>query len=49
MCSVLFEKSIYGQNVLQNRKKLNKYNTEKRGINRYEYSDIQTGERRKST
>ena len=24
--------------------RLNKYNTEKRGINRYEYSDIQTGE-----
>ena len=37
------------QNRLRKIQRLNKYNTEKRGINRYEYSDIQTGERRKST
>lgn len=37
------------QNRLRKIKRLNKYNTEKRGINRYEYSNIQTGERGKST
>lgn len=37
------------QNRLRKIQRLNKYNTEKRGINRYEYSDIQTGERGKST